>query len=186
MTGLPVSPFVIRADVMQAHADAAAIRADAAAQAAASAEQTALLRREAVAAGHSEGLEAGMAQAARLASEAAAAAEAFLNERAAELQDLGFAIAHRLLASLPRDEILTRLAAEAVAEHRTDVQLTLRVCDADVAPLRAALAEADPHGRVAVMGEPSAAPGSCTLVHGRGRTRLGLLDQFRALMGAAA
>ncbi len=182
---LPVSPFVIRAAEAQAHADAVTIRADAATEAAQIIERTVGQRREAVEAGYAEGLRSGAEQAARLASECAATVDLFLDQRTTELHELAFAIAHRLLASLPPDATLAGLVAEAIGEHRRDVQLTLRVCDADAGPLRAALAEADPSGRVAVTSDPAASPGTCTLVHPKGRTRLGLVDQFRALMQAA-
>lgn len=186
MTPLPASPFVVRADIVQAHASAAAIRDDAVAQAAAILERAREQRRDAVAAGHAEGLRTGAAQVAQLAAAAATSIDVFLDERAVELQELAFAIAHRMLASLPHDECLACLAAEAIAEHRLDVRLTLRVSDGDAGPLRAALAEADPHGRVAVVGDPAAEPGSCTLIHSRGRTRIGLLEQFRALIATAS
>lgn len=183
---LPVSPFVVRATRLRAHMDAAAIRAGATAQATMIIEQAVAQRRDAVEAGHAEGLRSGATQAAQLATGTAAAAEAFWSAREAELRELAFAIAHRLLASLPPGEVLARLAAEAVGEHRHDTRLTLRVADADADPLRAALAAADPQGRVTVEADPGAAHGSCTLVHARGRTRLGMLEQFRALMQATA
>lgn len=180
----PASPFVIRAAEVEAHMDAAAIRADAALHARQVAGLAQAEREAAVRAGHEDGLRSGAAQAAGLAAGAAAAVEAFWDQREAELRDLAIAVAHRLLASLPPHEVLARLATEAVREHRSDVRLTLRVGGADAGPLRAALADADPHGRVAVEADPGAAPGSCVLVHPRGRTRVGLLDQFRALMEA--
>jgi flagellar biosynthesis/type III secretory pathway protein FliH len=36
--------------------------------------------------------------------------------------------------------------------------------------------------RVAVLADPAVALGECTLVHKNGRTELGLLAQFRAMM----
>ena len=190
MTGaaatLPASPFVVRAAEVVAYADAAAIRASAAGQAEALLARAEAERRQAVADGHAEGLRSGLEQAAQLAAETAASVEAFLDERASELHELGFAIAYRVLASLPPDQVLAQLAAEAIAEHRRDVQLTLRVCPADAEALRQALSAADPHGRVAVVGDPVAMPGTCTLVHASGRTRLGVVEQFRALMTGVA
>ncbi len=183
---LPVSPFVVRAAEVAAHADAAAIRASAAEQADALLARAELERRQAVADGHAEGLRSGLQQAAQLAAETAASVEAFLDERAAELHELAFAIAHRVLASQPPDQVLAQLAAEAIAEHRRDVQLTLRVCPADADALRQAVSAADPHGRVAVIGDPAATLGTCTLVHASGRTRLGIVEQFRALMAGVA
>ncbi len=186
----PVSPFVVRAATVAAHADAAAIRADAAAQGAALRARAEAERRQAVAAGHAEGhaegLRSGLQRAASLASDAAATVEAFLQAREAELHELAFAIAHRVLASLPPDQVLARLVAEALAEHRREVRLTLRVCPADAGPLREALASAEPEARVVVAGDPAAAPGTCTLVHPGGRTRLGLVEQFRAMMADVA
>ena len=174
-TGLPSSPLVVRAPELRAHADAAAIRAEAEAQ-----------REEERRRGREEGLREGLAEAARLAAGAAVAVDAFWAEREGELRDLAFAIAHRILASLPPAEVLARLAGEAIAEHRGDVRLALRVSPGDAPALRAALGAADPEGRVIVEPDPAAAPGACTLVHPRGRTELGLLDQFRALMRGAA
>ena len=105
-----------------------------------------------------------------------------MRHREGELRELGFAIAHRILASLPPGETLLRLASEAIAEHRHDVRLALRAAPADAAALRMALAASDPEGRVAVEPDSTATPGSCVLVYPRGRIRIGLLDQFRALM----
>ena len=186
---LPHSRFVIRAAEVAAHADAAAIRAEAAGQAAALRAGTEAERRRAVADGHAEGLRLGMAQAARLAADAADAVAAFLQAREAELHELAFAIAHRLLANLPPHDVLAELAAAALAEHRSDVQLALRVCPADAAPLRealAAIAPASAASRVSVVPDPAAAAGTCTLVHPAGRTRIGLVEQFRAMLQAVA
>ncbi len=183
---LPTSPWIIRAETVQAHSDAASVRSSAKAEAALIVEQAQADRRTAISSGFAEGLQAGTAQAAQLASDTALATEEFLSNRAADLHDLALAIAHRVLTSLPADEVLARLAADAVAEYRADVQLTLRVSAGDAGPLRAALAVADPTGRVAVVADATASPGSCTLVHPRGRTRIGLLEQFRALMGSGA
>ena len=174
-TELPQSPLVVRASALRAHADAAAIRAEAEAQ-----------REEERRHGREQGLREGLAEAARLAAGMATAVDAFWAEREGELQDLAFAIAHRILSSLPPAEVLARIAREAVAEHRSDVRLALRVPPGDADALRAALGAVDPEGRVSVESDPAAAPGACTLVHPRGRTELGLLDQFRALMRGAA
>ena len=173
METLPSSPLVVRAPELRAYADAAAIRAMAERE-----------REDERRQGREQGLREGLTEAASLAAGAAAAVDAFWAEREGELQELAFAIAHRILSTLPPGEVLTRLAREAIAEHRRDVQLTLRVAP-DAAPaLRATLAETDPEGRVAVEPDPRAGSGACTLVHPRGRTKVGLLDQFRALMRA--
>ena len=172
---LPHSPLVVRAAERRAYADAGMIRA--AAEADAAALRDAERRR-----GYEQGFRTGLEQGALLAADAAQAVEAFWAERETELHDLSLAIAHRVLASFSADEVTVRLVREAIAEHRRDVQLTLRVPAGDAPALREALHAVDPDGRVLVVPDPSARPGTCTLIHPRGRTRIGLLDQFRALM----
>ena len=179
---LPWSPLVVRAPEMRAYADAAAIRAAAEAHAARVRAEAERQREDERRRGREQGLREGLAETASLAAGAASAAEAFWAEREGELQDLAFAIAHRILSALPPDDVLVRLAREAIAEHRRDVRLALRVAPYAAPALRAALEGADPDGRVLVEPDPLAAPGACTLVHPRGQTKLGLLDQFRALM----
>lgn len=183
---LPSSPFIVRAPEMRARADAAAIRHAAGVDAARIRAEAEAGRQAELHRGREEGLRIGLEQAARLSHAAAGAIEAFWAEREDELHDLAFAIAYRILATLPLEETMAHLAREAIAEHRRDVRLTLQVASCDAPALRAALDGVDPDGRVAIELDPFAAPGACTLIHPRGRTKLSLLDQFRALMQGAA
>lgn len=175
---LPVSRFVVRGPDLQARRDAAAIVA-------AAEERAASLRKDALRdcdaerqRGYAAGFAAGAADGARLAESAARAASDFLLAREAELTDLAFAIAARVLGTLPADVVLTTTARNAIAEHRTDVSLVLRVAPDAAEAMRAALAT----DRVEVLADPGASPGACTLIHPRGAAALGVLDQFRAMM----
>lgn len=179
---LPASPLVIRADILRARADAAALLAEARAEAARLRAEAEADAEAARASGREDGRRAGEAEAARLVAAASEAADAFLAAREAELGTLALAVAHRLIGALPPEERLFRLVQTALAEHRAELRLALRVPPGDAAGLRAALAEVDPDGRVTVEEDPAAAPGSCVLAHARGRTAIGLLDQFRALL----
>jgi type III secretion system HrpE/YscL family protein len=179
---LPKSPLIIRREIMgvkneareiisRAEREADGIRLEARRQA----EQE---RHR----GHADGVKDGRAEAARLLAEASATVDAFYEAREKELMDLAFAIAERLIGALPEHERLARVAQAALAEHRGDQKITLRVGPGTAAPLRDALRQYDQHGRVTIETDEHAAPGSCTLLHDRGRSSIGLLDQFRALM----
>lgn len=184
MTSLPSSPFVVRGDRLRAGLEARDVLAKAEADAAQVRSKIAAERHAALEDGRVEGLRQGLAEAAALAAEAARAVDLFWREHEAELGEVALAVAHRVLSSLPRDETVTRLALEAVAEHGRCAILTLRVGPDAAAPLRAALAERGADDRVSVIADPIAPPGACTLVHARGRTEVGLLAQFRALLDA--
>ncbi len=184
MTNLPSSPFVVRADRVRAGLEARALLARAEAEAAEVRSGIAAERHAALEGGRAEGLRRGLAEAAALAAEAARAVDLFWREHEAELGEVALAIAHRVLSSLPGDDAVTRLALEAVAEHGRHATLTLRVGPDAAAPLRLALAERGADDRVTVLTDPAAPPGACTLVHARGRTEVGLLAQFRALLDA--
>ncbi len=175
------SRFVVRGSELQARCEAASVVA--AAQSEAEAIRAAALAERARerAEGFVEGLAEGTRVGARLAGNAAEAAARFLATREEELVDLAFTIAGRILASLPREATLIAVAREAIAAHRTELRLVLRV-DAAVAPaLRAALATE----RVEVQADPGAPVGGCMLVHSRGAVSLGIADQLEALRVSA-
>ena len=179
MSALPESSYVVRGAALQARRDAAAILADARTEAAAIREAAAQERVAERARGYADGLQAGTTDGACLLRSAAAAAESFLAAREGELSDLAFAIAARVLGALPADAVLIGAARTAIAEHRADSRLVVRV-----APDAAAGMQPLAGPNLAIQADPSLPPGACTLVHPRGITELGVLDQFRAMMAA--
>lgn len=199
MTAAEVSsPFIVRASrlraedearavVAAAEARAEAVRAEAEAEAArhvAALEAEAQARAEAAfAEARALGRAEAAAEAAALMARTGEAIDLFWREREGELRDLAFAVAHRVLSASPPDAVLLRLAAEAIAEHGRDARLALKVSPDMADGLRAALSELDGGGRVSVSSDPSLAPGDCTLLHPRGRTEIGLLAQFRSMLG---
>jgi type III secretion system HrpE/YscL family protein len=179
---LPSSPFVVRADVMRAHADARQIIAAAEAEAARMRAALNVERNNVLREARNAGLRGGLREAATLVGNAAQELEAFWREREAEMVEVALAVAHRVLAGLPKNDVIARLAAEAIAEHGADVRLTIRTAPDAAAILREALRDSDRGERITVLTDDAAAPGECTLVHPRGRVELGLLAQFRAMM----
>ncbi len=189
------SPFIVRAPRLragdEAHAIVAAGEARAAALLAEAQAQAGRLRAEAEANGataleeaRARGLDEAAAEAGVLMARAAEALDRFWSEREAELRDVALAVAHRVLASVPPDEVVVRLAAEAVAEHGRDVRLALKTSPDMADRLRAALKGLGVGDRVSVSPDPSLAPGDCTLLHPQGRTEIGLVAQIRAMLGA--
>ncbi len=176
---VPDSPFVVRAAVTLAREDAGAIRA-------AALREAAQLRRQAGADAEAirrTALGNAAREAATLLADAAAAADAFLRAGEAELTGLAFALAHRLVSDLPHTTRTVALVRTALAEHRDLSRLTLRAPPAVAAALRTALAEAPgAPNRVEVHSDPALRPDECLLVGPQGRTALGPLQQFRALM----
>lgn len=181
---LPSSPFIVRADRVRAGCDATAILAAAEAQAERMRRELAAERRATLEEATQEGLRRGLAEAAMVAAGATDAVAQFWREREHELAEVAIAAAQRILSSLPVDDTVSRLALEAIAEHVGDATLGLRVRPETAAALRAALAAHGVAGRVSVVADPAADAGECTLVHPRGRTEIGLLAQFRAMMHA--
>ena len=175
------SRFVVRGPELQARCDAASIIATAQREAEAI-RATALTERASERElGFAEGSAEGTRAAARLAGNAAEAAATFLATQEQELVELAFTIAGRILTTLPREATLIAVAREAIAAHRADMRLVLRV-DAAVAPaMRAALATE----YVEVQADPGALVGGCTLVHSRGAISLGLADQLEVLKASA-
>lgn len=186
MGSLPSSPFVIRADDLRASLGARSLLAEAEAEAARIRAHVSAERQEALADAHREGLRRGLAEAAALALAAATAIDEFWHEREAELAEVSLAIAHRVLSSLPQNEAVARLALDAVAEHARDVRLSIRVRPEVAGLLRAMLDDGEHSARVEVVADPAAAAGDCTLVHAQGRTDVGLLAQFRAMLHSLA
>lgn len=178
-TALPHHLLVVRGPELQAVRDAAAVRAEAREAAAAAYEHE---RRR----GYEDGLREAAEAAARLVGGAEAAASAYWAERERELVPLALAIAHRIVSGLPPDAVLTGIARVAIAEHRQDTTLTLRAAPDAAAALRRCLASDPAAAHVEVQADFSLPPGSCVLSHPRGRTSLGLLDQFRAMLATAA
>ena len=176
---LPQHPLVVRGPELQAVRDAAAIRAEAHEAAAAAHERE---RRR----GYEDGLREAAEAATRLVGGAEAATAAYWAERERELVPLALAIAHRIVSGLPADAVLAGIARVAIAEHRQDAALTLRAAPDAAAALRHCLAGDAATAHVEVQADLSLLPGSCVLSHPRGRTSLGLLDQFRAMLATAA
>lgn len=179
---LPHSPFVIRREDMHARDTAAQIVERAQNRA----EEIERDARHALQAewsqAHETGLRDGRTEAARLLAEAASAVGQFFDDREAELTELAFAVAYRVIGTMTPNQQMIHAARTAIAEHRGAAHLCVRVAPSMADELRKALAESDMQGRVEVEADEHAPPGSCTLVHPRGRSSLGILDQFRALL----
>ena len=171
-------PPVIRAAEMEALGDAVAIRARAGKEAAA-------VLAEARAEGRAQGAAQGIAEAAGLLAATAAALDAFWRDKQDELVSLALAAAVRVAGALPPPELAAGLVRTVLAEYRQDTSLQLRACPEDAARLRAALQEVGPDAAVTVRDDPGLAPGACVLDHAGGRTNLGVLDQFRAMLSQA-
>ncbi len=182
MEPAPRSRFIVRGGIYGVHREAHMILADARAAAVRMRAELDAERRGVLEAAREEGLRQGISEAAPIVADVAIAIDAFWRERESELAEVGFAIAHRILGSVPADEVLARLASEAIAEHAASVKLTLRAGPEAAAYLRAALKDLGHDHRVTVLADPAVAPGECNLSHKHGRANLGLLAQFRAMM----
>ena len=191
------STFIVRAARLRADDDACAIVAEAEQRAlrlrAAAAAEVASLRLQAEAEAEAtleqaraRGLDMAAAEAATLIAQVAGSIDRFWREREAELRDVAFAVAHRVLSVLPRDDLTIRLATEAIAEHGRDTRLALKASPDTADRLRDALAKLEFADRVSVSPDPSLAPGECTLLYPKGRTEIGLLGQFRSMLSGAA
>ena len=178
----PFSPLIVRGDILRAHKDARTVLAEAEAEANRLRARLEAERHNILQEARREGLLQGLSEAAAVVAKAAEAVEAFWREREGELAEVALAIAHRVVASLPPNDILARLALDAIAEHGATVQLTFRTAPEAAVCLRTALSDLEHGDRVTILADPNAAPGECTLVHPHGRTELGLLAQFRAMM----
>lgn len=183
---LPTSRFVIRreqfARAMAARDTLAEARAEARLIVARGVAEAEAERRR----GFDEGLRAGQTEAARLLAGAAGNADAFLEQREAELAELVFAVAAKLIGTVPERELAVRLVSAAITDYRADTVLTLRTDLAGVAAVRQTVAELGVAARVHVESHAELAPGQCVLVHAGGQASVGLLDQFRAMMAQAA
>ena len=177
-----VHPFIVRADGVRAAADAKDILAEAKAEAVRIREEAVAERQEALQEAIRDGLRQGLAEAAALTAQAAEALDLFWREREGELGEVALAVAHRILSTLPPTETLVRLALDAISEHGRDVGLAVRVRPEIAVVLRSVLQEKGYGDRVDVIADPALPSGGCTLVHPRGRTEIGLLAQFRAML----
>jgi flagellar biosynthesis/type III secretory pathway protein FliH len=179
---LPHSPFVVRANVLRAQTDARALVADAETKAARVRAALDMERQNVLREARHAGLRQGLSEAATLVAKTGEAIETFWREREAELAEVVFAAAHRVLASLPINETISRLAIEAIAEHGANVELTIRTKPDTAAILREMLRDHERSGRITILADEAVEAGEATLVHPHGRTELGLLAQFRAMM----
>ena len=136
--------------------------------------------------GRDEGLQAGQLEAARQLAGAVQDVDAFIQAREAELAELVFAVAFKLIGELPDAERSARLVGTAIADYRSDIAMTLRTDLAGAAFVRHVVEQLGVGDRVHVEGSIAQQPGSCTLVHARGQAPIGLLDQFRALMAGSS
>jgi type III secretion system HrpE/YscL family protein len=183
---LPFSPWIVRGRLVEAqkqadevlltakaHADR--IRAEAAAQA------DDLLKQA-----WQEGLREGAVTAASLIAEVAAGVEHYRKAREDELRTLAFAIAHRILGAFPEDDLLIRTVRTALDEHRNTMGLRLRAGPAVAPLLRMSLSENDVGVSVTVEEDHTVPPGSCSLIHPRGRIAIGPLEQLLALLRASS
>lgn len=176
------SPFVVRAATLEARADAQAIlqRAEDAACGIRAAAEAA--RISALEEARREGLRQGLAEAAAMAASAAEAVQMFWRERGSELRDVALAVAHRILSSLPTDELIARLASEAIAEHARDSRLEIRAAPEVAEILREALRDRLAGGSLTITADAGLPRDACALLHPRGRSEIGLLAQFRSLV----
>lgn len=182
---LPVSPWVVRGEAVSALRDADGIRAEAR-------QEAERLLTEAVRAAHilrdearREGVAQSVAEAGRLLGDAADAVRTFRRDVEEELVPLAFAIAHRILGAFPEEERLSRAVRTALDEHRHTSGLRLRADPAAAAALRKALDATAQGNAVTVEIDENARPGGCTLIHPRGRTAVGPIDQLRSLFAAS-
>jgi flagellar biosynthesis/type III secretory pathway protein FliH len=180
----PRSRLIVRGDILRAHRDAQAIVTDARAEAVRLRAELLAERIQTLEKARQQGLKQGLSEAAEVASNAIKTVDAFWKDRESELAEVAFAIAYRIVESLPADTILVQLVSRAIAEHGADVQLTLRTAPDAAVHLREFLDNSEHADRVTVLADPAAAPGECTLSHKRGQANLGLLAQFRAMMSS--
>ena len=178
---LPTSPFLIRSASLEAIRDATTIRAAAHAEAA---EIKTVALREAAAL-HIAEVERGRSESAMAVATLIAAAEVaiatFWTTREAELMDLVLAVAHRVIGTMTAEAQLAALVHTALAEHQDEVGLVLRTSASNAVMLRSALASLG-RSELAVEADALLADAQCILVHRRGRTSLGLIEQFRELI----
>lgn len=170
------SPFIVRAGTLVAIRDAQQIKDQAArdracvlGMAEAEANSIRLVAKQNAA-----------ASAAALLAAAAATADKFREDSEAELTDLAFAIANRLIGALPRDARTAMLVQTALTEHRDWSRLVVRVSPDVATAMRLAL-QSD---AVEVRADETLADDACILLHPAGRTELGPVAQFRALLKA--
>ena len=172
---LPQHRLVVRRQELEATRDAAAILAEARTQAAAVLEDA---RRK----GFEEGMGAGTNAAAQMTQSFAAAIETYWAEREHELVTVALAIAHRVIAHLPPEDILRGVAETALAEHRHDTSLILRTDPETASVLRQLLGALPDRRQIDIRSEAALQPGRIVLAHAHGHTEAGLLEQFRTML----
>jgi flagellar biosynthesis/type III secretory pathway protein FliH len=181
---LPVSPWIVRGEVIDARRQAEDILAAAKASAGqmrADADARADALREAA---RLQGLSDGMSEAAALVAGLCSDLETYRSARETELSALAFAIAHRILGAFAEEDRLIRAVQTALEEHRNVTGLRLRA-SVEIEPvLRTMLTEAGDSAYVTIDVDETAPSGTCTLVHPRGRIAVGPIDQLRALFAA--
>jgi flagellar biosynthesis/type III secretory pathway protein FliH len=118
MDPLPHSGFIVRGNTLDAYKEAHTILAEARAVADRERAELDAERRRVLVEARREGLRQGMSKATEIVTNLDIAINDFWREREGELADLAFAIAQRIIGSLPADETLVRLASEAIAELR--------------------------------------------------------------------
>lgn len=184
-SALPRSPWIVRGEILDALREADEIRSAARTEAETIRAQGASDADAIRDAARQDGLRDGAARSARLLAEAEAAAASFRAAGERELVPLAFAIAHRILGAFPEEERLVRAVTTALEEHHGTSGLRLRADPPTASLLRAALRQAGRADAVLVDADDEAVPGTCTLVHPRGRVAIGPLDQLRTLLGTA-
>lgn len=171
------SPFIVRGPAVAAFRDADLVRAEAHAEAQAIREQALAdadeIRRNA--------MEEGAHHAASLLRSTHNTADRYQRSREVEMVELAFGIAYRLVMDIPRDERTAALVRTALAEHTEWNRLRLRAHPTTAPMLRASLASSG----IDVREDETLATDECVLLHPDGRTDLGPVQQFRALMSAS-
>ncbi|WP_036049723.1 type III secretion system stator protein SctL [Bradyrhizobium sp. Tv2a-2] len=181
---LPISPWIVRSETIEAQKQAydvlSAAQASAARLHAEAAAQADELRKSA----RQDGLRDGATAAAALVAEFSSSLEIYRAAREAELSTLAFAIAHRILGAFSEEDRLIRAVRTALDEHRNTTGLRLRASPEMASALRTALDGARAAPSITIEPDETASPGSCTLIHPRGRIAVGPVDQLLALFAA--
>jgi flagellar biosynthesis/type III secretory pathway protein FliH len=179
------SPWIVRAELVDAHSRAEDIIAEAEGEAARLRAEAAAEAERAREAAEETGLREGAAAAAALIAEVSAGVEATAAAWEADISRLAFAIAHRIIGEFAEDERMILAVRTALVEYRDTAGLRLRVSAQMEPVLRAALAQSGAGLRVDIEVDEDAWSGACTLIHPRGRVAVGPFDQLQALRDAA-
>lgn len=180
------SPWIVRAESVEAHRQAHDIVALARSEAAQLREQAIADAERVREAARAEGLRDGAAAAAALVAEVSAAVDEDAAARKADIGRLAFRIAHRILGEFEESDRLIRAVMTALNDHHGAAGLRLRVSPQMEPVLRAALDQAGAGTQVTIDVNEGASSDSCTMIHPRGRIEVGPLDQLQALRAAVA